>query len=296
MADLVEIKYPHLDRILLLKPNPEIVLGKEIYWTIKEDGSNLGVTLGLEGDLLLRTRNMPNASEEFYRHFLSTDEADGVRELLEDAENWGSEYVIFGELCVKGRSPTRMETHEQTRFVVFDVWSQKAGRFMNYTQVHQMCYHVGLPCVELVGTCNVSTREALFEFKDWMLVAAKDRGKEGVVGKVWAENPWNTGEAAGTKRGIVYFKEKHDTPKLEKIPRADVPGTVTLPPLPESEVAGAIEKVYADIGIDFFDVRRAMPLVARYVSEECKKHNCASPKDLYPRYLARVQALQEASQ
>ena len=295
MIDIAEIKYPHLDRILLLRPNPEIVLGKEIYWTIKEDGSNLGVALNADGDLALRTRNMPVASEEFHKHFLSTDEADPVRDLLEDAQNWNSEYVIFGELCVKGRSPTRMETHERTHFVAFDIWSQRAGRFMTYTQMHQMCYHVGLPCVELIGTCNVSTREALFEFKDRMLAEAKGRGKEGVVGKVWDENPWNTGEAAGTKRGIVYFKEKHDTPKLEKIPRMTAPGTVTLPTLPDSEVTGAIEKAYADLGEDFFDTRKAMPLVAQYVAEECRKHNCTNPKDLYPRYLARVRDLQEGS-
>jgi len=41
------------------------------------------------------------------------------------------------------------------------------------------------------------------------------------VGKVWAELPWNCGEGAGTKRGIVYFKEKHDLPSLEKIPRME---------------------------------------------------------------------------
>ena len=295
MIDIAEIKYPHLDRILLLRPNPEIVLGKEIYWTIKEDGSNLGVTLTPEGDLTLRTRNMPVASEEFHRHFTSTDEVDGVHELLTDAQNWNDEYVVFGELCVKGRSPTRMEIHEHTRFVVFDIWSGKAGRLMNYTQMHQQCYHFGLPCVELVGTCNVSTRDALFAFKDQMLTEAKERGKEGVVGKVWDENPWNTGAGAGTKRGIIYFKEKLDTPKLEKIPRSEVHGTVALPVLPDSEVSGAIEKAYADLGADFFDVRKAMPLVAQYVAEECRKHNCANPKDLYPRYLARVRDLQEAS-
>ena len=169
MIDIAEIKYPHLDRILFLRPNPEIVLGKEIYWTIKEDGSNLGVALNVEGDLALRTRNMPVASEEFHRHFASTDEAAGVRELLTDAQNWNDEYVIFGELCIKGQSPTRMEVHDRTHFVVFDIWSGKAGRFMRYTQMYQQCHHFGLPCVELVGTCNVSTRDALFEFKDRML-------------------------------------------------------------------------------------------------------------------------------
>ena len=295
MIDIAEIKYPHLDRILLLRPNPEIVLGKEIYWTIKEDGSNLGVALTPEGDLTLRTRNMPVASEEFHRHFTSTDEIAGVHELLADAQNWNDGYVVFGELCVKGRSPARTEVHDRTHFVVFDIWSQKIGRFMNYTQMHQQCHHFELPCVELIGICNVNTRDALFEFKDQMLTAALERGKEGVVGKAWDENPWNTGAGAGTKRGIIYFKEKLDTPKLEKIPRSEVHGTVALPVLPDSEVSGAIEKAYADLGADFFDVRKAMPLVAQYVAEECRKHNCANPKDLYPRYLARVRDLQEAS-
>lgn len=293
MIDIDLIKYPHLDRLLLLYPNPEIVLGKEIYWTIKEDGSNIGAYLDGEGQVQLRSRNRTKASEDFYRAFSESGESEGIYDLLFDAQTWGDEYVVFGELCRKGRSPTRMETHDRDKFIVFDIWSTKANRFMNYTQVHQQCHHFELPCVELIGTCNVATRDALFEFKDQMLTAALERGKEGVVGKIWDETPWNCGEGAGTKRGIVYFKEKHDTPKLEKILRLDVPGVVTLPMLPESEIFGAIEKAYADLGAEFFEVRKAMPLIARYVAEECKQHNCANPKNLHTAYLARVQDLRE---
>lgn len=69
-----------------------------------------------------------------------------------------------------------------------------------------------------------------------------------------------------------------------------------LPPLPDSEIYGAIDKVLADYGMDFLrDKRQAMPKVAEYVQYECKKHLCSLPKgsplySFYMTYLAAKQA------
>ena len=119
MINISQIKYPHLDRLLNLHPGPQIVLGKEIIWTIKEDGSNIGAYAGNDGELHYRSRNMDRASDQFYGYMNSTDEYTGLCEMVSDClSQWNDEIVIFGELLTKGKSPTRIETHEKTRFVV----------------------------------------------------------------------------------------------------------------------------------------------------------------------------------
>lgn len=300
MVDISKIKYPHLERIYNLKPNPHILLGQEIYWTEKRDGSNIGAYLGAGDEkdpVQLRTRNMDKASDDFYKAFNASEQADPVLELLQDATNWGKEYVIFGEMLTPGKSPTRIEIHDKNEFVVFDIWDQSmyggTGSFMNYNGVYQQCAHFGLPIVELYGICNVSTIDALYSFKDQMLLKAKEGVREGVVGKAWGETPFNRGDGAGCSRLVTYFKEKNDLPALEKIPRSEQDGMVKLPVLPDSEICGAIEKVRADIGDGKFrEIRTAMPMIAKYVGEECKKHNSIAPRNLHAYYQDRLKDIE----
>ena len=290
MIDISKIKYPHLERIFNLKPNPEILLGQEIYWTEKRDGSNIGAYLTEEG-VQLRSRNMDKASEDFYKAFNASEQAEPVLELLQDAPNWGNEYVVFGEMLTLGKSPTRTEIHDKNEFVVFDIWDSKHQQFMNYNATHQHCHHFGIPIVELYGVSKTVSVESLYAFKDKMLEKALECGREGVVGKSWGETPFNKGDGAGCGRLITYFKEKHDLPALEKIPRMEEEGVIHLQVLPDSEIFGAIEKVRTDIGEKFTEIRIAMPMVAQYVSEECKKHNCTSPKNLHRYYQSRLEDL-----
>lgn len=282
MTEIAKIAYPHLDRIAILKPNPHILLGKEIVWTEKRDGSNLGVYIGEDGEWHVRSRNMDCASEQFHNYFKMTPEFDGVIDLLLDAQNWGDEYILFGELLIKGRSPTKIEFHEDHSFVAFDLWSTKLGGFVNYTKLYQECYHNDVPVVALWGTTRVNTIEHLLEFRDKMLQRSLDEHLEGVVGKYF-----NGSES-------IFFKEKNDLPKYEKVPRAEDPEGMkcVLPNLPDSELCGAIEKVYTDLGGDFFDIKLAMPKIAEYVGIEMKKHNCTQPeRKLILAYRERVEQL-----
>ena len=101
--------------------------------------------------------------------------------------------------------------------------------------------------------------------------------------------PGDRGDGAGCSRFVTYFKEKNDLPALEKIPRSDQEGKVELPALPDSEIYGAIEKVRADIGDEKFrEIRTAMPMIAKYVGEECKKHNSTAPRNLHAYYTDRL--------
>ena len=281
MDILEEIKYPHLDRLELLHPGPQILLGKEIYWTLKEDGSNVGIAL-IDGSPEIRSRNMARANKEMYTALMTCPQWEGIVELLQSAADWNDEYVLFGELCKKGKSPTRIKVHEETHFMAFDIWSKKENKFFNYTKLYQECYHASIPVSELLGTCKVSSMDSLYAFETRMLEICKDRNEEGTVGKTWDSDP------------SIYFKSKNDTPKLTALPRVIERDRILLPPLPESEIYGAIEKVRSDLGETAFkDIKQAMPLIARYVSEEGKKHICATPKNLHQYYLIRLKDLNE---
>lgn len=277
--DICKVKYPSLNRIIMLYPNPEILLGHRIFWQEKRDGSNMGVYLTKKGDLALRSRNLDRASEDFHRIFLETDEAKKVRELLifMQQDGWNDECVVFGELLVKGKSPVRTELHKKHEFIVFDIWSSKTGGFMSYTLVHQYCYHFGIPIVEVYGQSRHTTLESLLEFRDKMLEIAKGNGREGVVGKTYEKNTM-----------YKYFKEKIDLPNLRRIP-SNFEGA--KPILPESEVLGSLDKVLVDLGTtDFKDVRKAMPLFVKYVGVECSKHLCRKPKGtLFTYYKAKLE-------
>ena len=292
MIDIEKIKYPHLERIMNLKPNPSILLGQRIYWTVKRDGSNLGAYIDNEGNLQLRSRNMLTASLDFYAAFRQVAHCNAVKEMILNARDYGDDYVVFGELLLKGLSPTRIEKHENHDFIVFDIWSEKEQRFLNYNKVYQECYHFDIPVVELWGTCKLSKLDDIFDFRDTMIERAKEESKEGVVGKVWAKLPWNSGKDAGVGRDIIYFKEKQDLPDLRRIPNKEDNGKIVLPVLPDSEIYGAVDKAYVDLGEDFKEIRKAMPLIAQYVNKECRNHNCSAPRNLLQYYKQRLQDIE----
>jgi len=270
-----KIRYPELNPIIRMYPNPEILLGHEIFWQEKRDGSNIGVRIDKRNRIWLRSRNQSNASKDFYKYYRDTEEAMKLRQFLLDMRNeWNQECVVFGELLVKGKSPTRTELHEKNEFIVFDIWSGKANGFLPYMLVHQYCYQYKLPIVELYGTSQHKTLKSMLKFRDKMLKIAKESKREGVVGKTFEKNV-----------KFKYFKEKLDLPKLEKKPRHIENGKPQLPQLPESEILGALNKVLVDLGKSKFkETKNAMPLFAKYVSLECKKHNCVNQKKLYPIY------------
>ena len=82
----------------------------------------------------------------------------------------------------------------------------------------------------------------------------------------------------------IYCKEKIDTVREIHVEhKEDKP---TLPPLPNSELFGAINKALVDLGTEKFRDRSiAMPLIAKYVKEEQLKHLYGPPsKSLYKAY------------
>ena len=282
--EIKKIRYPSLNQIIRLYPNPEILLGHEIFWEGKEDGSNIGVWLDDDGMIQLRSRNQDKADDNFYEIFKQTEEYEKILEFLIDMRTqWHDECVVFGELLTKGRSPTRIKLYDKHKFIVFDIWSRKCDGLIPYMLVHQYCYHFEIPIVELYGTSKHITLKSLLRFRDKMLKVAKKKGTEGVVGKTFEKNV-----------KFKYVKEKLDLPKIEKKPRHIEEGVIQLPSLPESEILGALDKVLVDIGHDRFkDVRESMPLFAKYVKIEYKKHNCSCNEKLFKYYKQKLEDLND---
>lgn len=260
--------YPELSTIAALYPTPNILLGEQIAWTEKRDGSNLRLAV-VEDKLAIATRHQEVASQEFQDKFTATGDAAKVEALIrENLAEYGSNLVVFGEILLKGKSPARFEHHEKDEFVVFDMWDARVERikdgqtdgFLPYTLMYQHCYHYGLAVVERWGLSRHTTMESLFATRDDMLAMAKEKGREGIVLKC---------------PSVAYAKEKLDLPKTAYVKLDE--GSVHAPPLPESEVMGAVAKAHADLGVDFRDKTKAMPLIAKYVSEECEKHHCSKP-------------------
>jgi len=273
LIDISKVSYPDMNRIDNLLPNPHILLGKEIIFQEKRDGTNAGLYLDENDKLQIRTRNKIVADKDFYTLFDMIEGArEKVTELLFDAREWKDEYVVFGELMRGDKSYTRVEHRTKPEFAVFDIWSNKHNNFMPYVLSYQHAYHFELPFVKVVGKCISSEIEHLYQFKYKMLEWAKENQREGVVGKVYGNEP-------------IFFKEKLDTPEMEKIPTEIQDGKIILPELPDSEVYGAIEKVIADIGFtNFRDIKIAMPKIAEYIAIECKKHNCRNPSKKLVKY------------
>jgi hypothetical protein len=281
MLNIKKIRYPEMDSVMRMKPNPEILLGKEIIWQEKRDGSLFGAYLDENNNIHIRSKNMDEASPDFYDVFKSTDEAEKIKELLIwEKENWHHESVIFGELLTEGISPTRTEFHKKNECVMFDIWSSTIEDLVPYTLVHQHAHNFDIPIVDLYGTSRHITLKSLYDFKDKMLEAAENKKREGIVGKTYEKN-----------KKFKYFKERLDWPPIYKRPRQIEDGKVILPPLPESEILGALQKTFVDLGNSKFkDKKIAMPLFAKYVKIECKKHDCTKPdKELIYYYKMRLE-------
>lgn len=280
---LKKVKYPSLDSIVRLQPNPRIILGEEIFWQEKRDGSNLGVYLNEKDEITIRSRNMPVAEKSLREAFMRTDEFEKVKDLVSDCKNlWNDKVIVFGEMLLKGKSPTKTEFHEKEEFIMFDIYSAKVGGLLPYILVHQHAYHYDVPIVELYGSSVHKSMDSLYEFRDEMLELAEKNGREGVVGKTFKNNV-----------KYIYFKEKLDTPKLEKKPRKIDNGEIVLPPLPESEILGALNKTMVDLGPDAFrDKAKAMPLFAKYVRAECEKHLCSFKGNLFSYYKNLLEELE----
>lgn len=271
------IQYPSLDYSRQLYPNERIILGKFLVWTEKRDGSNIRCYLDENDDIRFGSRNMRRASLDILQSIKRTEYTRILDECLkEEKEKYESNLIIFFELLQKGKSPTHMEFHEKDDIVIFDIYSIEYG-WLTYNRIHQMCKMYNFPIVELWGTSIHSDVQSFKTFENEMLEIAKKNEREGVVGKHY--HGFET----------IFFKNRIDLPDFRKVKTHFDDGRIELPLLPIPEIRGAIHKAYIDLGKEkFLDKKMSMPIVADYVKEECHKHLCSMPKNLFGYYLEKI--------
>ena len=275
----MDFKYPSFGRIDQLYPNPHIMLCNDVYWTLKYDGSNTGFYFDETGEIKIRSRNVPVAS--FRDKVLDQPVSKNIMEMMNhNSENYKSDFVVFGELLSKGKSPTGLKTYKEDDFIVFDIYDHSKESFVNFNQLCLLCGPFDIPVVDLVGRCNVNTLESLQDFVDEMLAATI--GEEGVVGKIF-KNPHES-----IKDNFLFVKEKHfiQKPKREKRSDSNYPET---PQLDEGEVRKCIVKVFDESTIDDFkNTKITMPKIAKAVSLECKQQNCSNKLNLFGFYVEKL--------
>lgn len=284
-------RYMELSKILHLRNEGRELLGKHLYFTEKRDGSCFAIWLKLlpswkrilnkilrkrfdnipdpcKYQVMVSSRNMEIAQKLIRGDFHRCGDNVAVLAYLNDNPT----HIVFGELLRKGLSPTRIEDHKKVEFIVFDIFdtmtrytTKKPYGFLSYQQVHQECYHYNMKCVKLFGEGRFRSMKSLLKYRDKMLEMCKEEEREGVVIKTFQE---------GGKP--LYAKEKLDIAKSRGKPKLER-GQPELPPLPFSEAVGAVDKAYADLGENFSDKKKAMPLVARYIQHEMEKHICSKP-------------------
>jgi len=285
-------RYMELSKILHLRNEGRELLGKHLYFTEKRDGSCLAVWLKLlprwkrilnkilrkrfdnipdpcKYQVMVSSRNMEMAQYSIRADFRRCEDSVPVLIYLNEHPT----HIVFGELLRKGLSPTRIEDHKKVEFIVFDIFdtmkwykTNKLFGFKAYQQIHQECYHYNMKCVKLFGEGRFMSMESLLKYRDKMLIICEQENREGVVIKTFQE---------GNKP--LYCKEKLDIARSRGQPKLER-GQPELPPLPFSEAVGAVDKAYADLGEDFSDKRKAMPMVARYIQHEMEKHICSKPE------------------
>lgn len=275
-------KYPHLEYLEHIRPDPHLVLGRRIDWTLKEDGSNCGIYLNENDELTVRSRNMDVCDGAMLEAFKRTGFYEAAEESLFSARQWGLDYVIFGELMTKGKSPTRIKFYDKDDFKVFDIFTQSPNGesdWMNYVRMAQECNHAGLPFVDHLGTSISKSMDHLNDKISELMTLCRETRQEGVVGKLYDLG--------------IFFKAKTDTPPMKLFSPDEEEGKIVLPPLADSDLYGAIEKVRESIGNEaFLDKRLVMPLIAKAVSDECASHYRSKPlTNLFEAYQVKCREL-----
>ena len=271
-------KYPDLEPIRRLRNEGRELLGKFIYLTEKRDGSNISIWLDENDNIRISSRNMINADESLVNILKSIKEYEkAVLLIKEQKEHFNEDFVVFGELINKGTSPARFERHKHPKYILFDIWDNKAGRFVGYNKLYQLAYQYRLPVVKVIELIVPVSLDELESKIQQALNWCKRHRREGVVGKCYQNQ--------------VFFKEKLDVPKLPKVKKKNQ--TPQYPPLPEEKVLRALQHTYDELAKQYENVdeiwndkKIVMPVFAKYVSIECREHLYSMPrKSLYKFYI-----------
>ena len=187
-------KYPKMENYGLLREEGRETIGKRVWLTEKRDGSNISIWLKIkEGGNekiympAVSSHNMEEAAQNFKDELKKTKEyIKAYNALVFEKINYNNDYILYGELIIKGYGPTRIEPkHKIARWILFDIYDANKKRFLNYPQVYAIAKIYHLPVVKLVG---IWTPKDIDDFKDmaeYALKWAKRHKREGIVSKIY---------------------------------------------------------------------------------------------------------------
>jgi len=275
-------KYPHIENLTSVRPTPRILLNKKLLWTLKMDGSNIANYCD-NGNPQIGSRNQPHASSDLVNQVTSTEDYPNVVKLLKEYPN----VICYTESCRKGRSITGRDFYQRAILYLFDVYDCTAEKFLPYVQVVKLGKKYNIPVVELYKETTHRSMKDLLKFSHHVLEYCQELGIEGMVVK--PKRPY-TIELFGE---LHYVQAKVRHRPIEPEEKKIGCGEPILPPIPENEILGSIDKVWQDIGTDkFMDTKIAMPLIAKYVAEARRQHEYSKPKSnlfrLYNEYKERL--------
>jgi hypothetical protein len=292
--EMEEITYPHMNSFSHWLPRPdengvmiipkitieERLFHKKIYWESKRDGSNVGIWIDGGGMVQVRTRNQVYAQENIRARVLAVPHVKGIVQALYDFSLCNVDVVFFGEWMAKGKSSARFEVYEQDAYQVFDIWSESEKRWFDFYEKTKICWKYGIEMVQLIEVSEIWSLDELIAVRDRLVKFCTDcKDREGVVGKVYLPGGY-----------VNFFKEKvEEKPALKK---DGVGEEDPRPELPDSEIYGAIDKVYMSMPPNqFHDPKYAMPKIAEFIKIECEKHGCKFTRKAMLYYKQKIEDL-----
>lgn len=300
-------KYPDMDALKKLRRHVVFtMLNTPVIWEPKRDGSNICIRMK-DGFLQIFSRNQL-AIPDLQTEIKSILKRDGIYDHLLELIGSDGKYWVYGELIRKGKSPAQFEKNPKSELIFFDIWDDEYNRFLPYhiKKNYFECYNIPyLPYFKMAvynklseieddvnNMIDVSKNyveliqsEKIYEKVNYKsdinvncvhdLDIFPDGSIEGFVVK-WQHN--NEQFQFKVKCEHKYPRTKRSSPQTPKIDNR--------PELELSEVMGSIDKVYNEIPReDFIQRKKAMPLIAKYVSIEASKHGKRNCHNLYTCYI-----------
>ena len=267
--------YDHFGYLEQMK-NSGLLLGKQIYWTVKEDGSNTGIWYDEEANKYrVSSRNQKVA--QFEPNVLQLPEVHKVIEFMDWVYNtYGSDYIVYGEYMPEGWSPTHLKHYDAPSYKVFDIYDKKKGNYLDYYTMYNLTRPFDIPLVDLIAVTTSNSIEHLNKTQQELL-SLMDLKNQSFLCKVKRFFKRITGRL---EEGLVakcidgdkhyYFKAKYFREKVKKV--KDPSTKVYLPQIEKGELLKCIHKVKdALCDEDFKDPKIAMPMISDEVGLELKQ-------------------------
>lgn len=248
------------------------VVGSTVYWERKRDGHNMS---------LLFHKGFPMV----YTHYqkAKTDVETEVKQLLKPymeklKEMLGERYILYFELVRKGKSPAQFEFNAKSHIKSFDIYDTIDDEYISPDKKYKIFRKYHIPHTYYYTKTKHENIEDFESMIDKMIDISYERDWEGFVAK-WVY------------KDVLYAIKVKTEHKYPKVPRVEKPKKVdNRPTLERSEVRGAIDNVFYELSTeDFKNPKIAMPLIARGVSREEKKHGKKNRINLYAEYLSFIQ-------